>query len=85
MRLVVRTDEGVLELAYTWLPTWLGINSKFKNEMLTELKDKIVGLTMDERGMEEAHRLVLDYICEKNASIKGLRDYLDALKYVYVE
>lgn len=85
MRLVVRTEEGVLELAYTWLPTWLGINSKFKNDMFSELKDRIVGLPMTEEGLEEAHRLVLDYICGKNPGIKGLRDYLDALKYVYVE
>lgn len=85
MQLVVRTEEGVLELAYTWLPTWIGINTKFKSDMFDALKDKIVGLTMDEYGIEQAHQLVLDYICEKNPGIQGLRDYLDALKYVYVE
>jgi len=85
MRLVVQTDPGVLELNYTWLPTWIGINNQFKNEMEKKLKTDIVGLTMDEAGLEKAHRLVLDYICEKNPGIKGLYEYLDAMKYVYVE
>ena len=85
MRLVVQTDPGVLELNYTWLPTWIGINNAFKNEMEKKLKAEIVGLTLDERGLEKAHRLVIDYICEKNPGIKGLYEYLDAMKYVHVE
>jgi hypothetical protein len=85
MRLVVQTEPKVLELNYSWLPTWLGINNQFKNEMEKRLKDQIVGLTLDEMGLEKAHRLVLDYICEKNPGIKGLYEYLDALKYVSLE
>ena len=84
MRLVVQTDPGVLELNYTWLPTWLGINNAFKQEMEKHLKSQVVGLTFDERGLEKAHRLVIDYICEKNKGISGLYEYLDALKYVDV-
>jgi hypothetical protein len=85
MMLVVQEENGVLSLAYTWLPTWLGINGRFKQDMEKQLKDKIVGLTMDERGLETAHRLVIDYIVEKNPGIKGLYEFLDALKYVYLE
>jgi hypothetical protein len=85
MRLVVETEPGILELAYTWLPTFLGINGQFKQEMEKVLKDKIVGLTLDERGLEQAHRFVIDYICEKHPGIKGLYEYLDALKFVHVE
>jgi hypothetical protein len=84
MLLVVHEDEGVLALNYSWLPTWLGINGRFKQDMEKQLKDKIVGLTMDERGLETAHRLVIDYIVERNPAIKGLYEFLDALKYVHV-
>jgi len=82
MRLVVQEGPGELCLNYTWLPTWLGINSKFKKDMEDHLKGQIVGLTLDEVGLEKAHRLVIDYICSKNPGIEGLYDYLDALKFV---
>lgn len=85
MRLIVQEEPGVVCLNYTWLPTWLGINNQFKNEMEKHLKEKIVGLNLDEQGLEKAHRLVIDYICEKNPALKGLYEYLDALKYVHTE
>ena len=85
MRLVVESDPGVLALNWTWMPTFLGINNQFKNEMEKKLKTAVVGLTLDEKGLEAAHRLVIDYICEKNKGIQGLYDYLDALKYVDVK
>jgi|YNPBryBLVA2012_1023415.scaffolds.fasta_scaffold06596_9 hypothetical protein len=85
MRLVVQTEPGVLELNYTWLPTWIGINGRLKRDMEAKLRDAVVGLTLDERGLEKAHRLVIDYLCEMNPGVKGLYDYLDALKYVSLE
>lgn len=85
MRLVVQEEPGVLCLNYTWLPTWIGINNSFKNEMEKKLKTAIVGLPMDEAGLEKAHRLVIDYICEMNPGVKGLYEYLDAMKYIHVE
>jgi hypothetical protein len=85
MRLVVQEEPGVLSLNYTWIPTWLGINNAFKNEMEKHLKSKIQGLVTDDAGLEKANQLVLDYICAQNPGIKGLDTYLDALKYVYLE
>lgn len=85
MKLVVVEAPGVLALAYTWLPTWLGMNNAFKKEMEAVLREKIVGLPMDEAGLEKAHRIVIQYICEKNPGVHGLYEYLDALKYVTLE
>jgi len=85
MKLVVVEEAGTACLNYSWLPTWLGINNRFKNDMEKALREKVVGLTMDERGLEEAHRLVIEYIAEQNPGIKGLYEYLDALKYVHLE
>jgi len=85
MKLVVAEERGVLSLAYTWLPTWIGMNNTFNKEMERVLSEKLVGLPMDEAGLEKANKLVLDYICEKNPGVKGLYEYLDALKYVSLE
>jgi len=83
MRLVVVEDKGVVALNYTWLPLWLGLNGNFKKQMESALKYKIEGLPMDERGLETAHRFVMDYIIEHNPGIDGLFEYLDSLKYVH--
>lgn len=82
MRVVVAVDEGVLEVNWMWLPTFLGINSLLKAEIEKELKDKIVGRLMDDRTLDYAHDLVMEFLRTKYAAIQGLTDYLDALKYV---
>ena len=76
MKLLVQVESGVVELNWLWLPTWIGHNSRFKEELEKELGPELKGKTLDV-GSE----LVLDYICEK-FSIAGLRDYLDGIKFV---
>lgn len=78
MRFVQFTD-GVLELNFMWLPTWLGMNAKFKRELEKELADKFRGRTTAE--MDAIHEEVIDYIIEKYP-LPGLRDYLDGIKFV---
>lgn len=76
MKLLVQAESGVSELNWMWLPTWLGHNSRFKEELEKELCSKLKGKTID-----EGSDMVLDYICEK-FPIEGLRDYLDGIKFV---
>lgn len=84
MRVVVATGKGVIGLAYTWLPTFIGMNTPLKKEMEQALQKKVLGRPLDERVLDEVHDLVVDWLCEKFPEIDGLRDYLDSLKYVTV-
>jgi hypothetical protein len=79
MLLVNRVSEGTFELNYMWLPTWLGMNTKLKKEMETELAPVLQGKTP-----EEASDIVLDFLCSK-FPLEGLRDYLDGLKFIQAQ
>lgn len=82
MRTVVRTADGVIELNYIWLPTWIGMNNKIKKELEDRLKDKIVGMPITESTMDDMNDMVIDELVAINPAVDGLRDYLDGLKYV---
>ena len=83
MRTVVRTQEGVLELNYMWLPTWIGMNTVIKPEIERELSKKIVGMVMSEDSLDAIHGMVIDHLVDGNPHVEGLRDYLDGLKFVH--
>lgn len=80
MRLVHAVDKAV-ELNFMWLPTWLGQNAKFKQQLEKDLAPQIQGMALTEENLDKIHDMVLNYIVEK-FSIPGLFDYLDGLKFV---
>ena len=82
MKLVVHTSPGKVELAYTWLPTWLGMNSAIHEEIGQALRKKLVGLPITEKTLDDAHDMVIDFLVERFPGIAGLRDCLDSIKYV---
>jgi len=83
MRSVVAVENGVVEVNWTWLPTFIGMNSLVKAELEKELATKIEGRILDDATLDMAHDLVVKFLEYKFPSIKGMDAYLDALKYVY--
>ena len=79
MNVVVRTDPGVLELNFMWLPTWIGMNANLKKEIEEELCKKIEGKPLYDA---EAHDFVIQFLVKKYPELRGLDLYLDGLKYV---
>lgn len=79
---VVTVNGRVVELNYMWLPTWLGQNALFKQQLESDLREQIEGLELTERNLDKIHTMVLNYIVEKNQHVEGLFDYLDGLKFV---
>jgi len=82
VRAVTLTGPGVLELNYMWLPTFLGMNAVLKQEMEKDLQEKLVGIPLDEKGLDRAHMIVVEYVEKKFPDIRGLGRYLDAMKYL---
>lgn len=83
MRLVVATGRGQVELSYMWLPTWIGLNGALKNELEGAVRHQIEGKPLDEETLDMAHEAVMSFL-EAKFPIEGLRDYLDALKFVRI-
>jgi hypothetical protein len=82
MRSVVATEPGVVELNFLWLPTFIGMNGAFKEKMERDLAEKVQGMTMDDKGLDRAHEIVVEYIVKAFPQIRGLGRYLDSMKYL---
>ena len=80
---VVRTDGPVtVELNWMWMPTFLGVSNVFKKELEAWLGPQLVGRELTDETLDWAHNQVLNFVCKKYEYIDGLRDYLDAVKFV---
>jgi hypothetical protein len=82
MRVVFVSAPGEVSLNYMWLPTWLGMNTRFKTELEKEVGAQLQGILLDDAGLDKVHDAIIEAIITKFSSIPGLRDYLDALKFV---
>lgn len=82
---VVQTSSGVLELNYSWLPTWMGMNASLKKEIEDALGKELVGKPLDEFGLLGAHALVVNFLVQRFPQITGLRDFLDGLRYLSIQ
>jgi hypothetical protein len=82
MRAVVVTEPGKVELNWSWLPTFIGMSSDMLRRMEKKLSPLLVGKPLTEETLDAAHELALDFICQEHHAIRGLRDYLDSLKFV---
>jgi len=85
MRTVVPVEEGVVEVNWLWLPTFIGMNSILKGELEKELAEQIKGRQLNELTLDFAHVLVVEFLRKKFPTIKGLTEFFDGLKYVYYE
>lgn len=82
MRLVVLEGPGELVLNYMWLPVFLSLNTVLLREMEEAIAPLLIGARVTEEVLDQAHNEVLKFLESKFPSIEGLRDYLDALKFV---
>lgn len=82
MLLVVTAEPGVVELNFTWMPLWIGMNSALKKEIEEAIAPVLIGKPLTEETLQNAHDLIINFLVNKFPAIEGLRDYLDAVKFV---
>jgi hypothetical protein len=82
MRAVYVPKPGVIALNFMFLPTLIGMDNRMLKEMEKELAPKIQGRPLDEETLNFAHEQVIDFILRVYPHRPGLRDYIDALKFV---
>lgn len=84
MRFIVPLEPGKLVLNYTFLPTFIGMNSALRTKMEKVLAEKIVGLPWTESTFDLANDVVIEYVQSEFGGLPGLKDYLEAIKFVSV-
>lgn len=82
MKIVIRTEPGVIEMNWMWLPTWIGMNQQLTRELNEELGKHIVGRELTEQTLDDIGELIVSYLEKRYPHLNGLRDYLDGLKFV---
>lgn len=82
MRAVVRGTTGELILNYMWLPTFIGVDVNAKRKLEERVAPTLLGRAFTEELLQEAHELVVQELVLMYPALQGLRDYLDAMKFV---
>ncbi len=82
MLFVIRTSPGVVELNFMWLPTFLGMDPILRRDIEKELAPMLEKKEMTDEVLQAASDRAIEFICDRYHALPGLRDYLDALKFV---
>jgi hypothetical protein len=78
----IHVDGNAVEVNYMFLPTFLGLNSALLQEMEGQIAPLLVGKEATDDVLDAANDAVLDFIEKRFPDIEGLRDYLDAVKFI---
>lgn len=81
MRAVILTDPGTLELNWMWLPTWIGMNTRLKQEIEREIAPLVEGREITDQDLDQINNEVIRLIL-KHCPLEGVGDYLDGLKFI---
>jgi hypothetical protein len=84
MRLIQQHKDNpkILEVAWMWLPTFLGQNTALLGELDHALHSRFpTPLEIDDDKLNDIHDFVIEWICGK-VKISGLWRYLKAIEYV---
>ncbi len=83
MRLTVQAPgDGVLELNFMWLPTWVGVNHAIKKEIEEKIGATFKGREIDETTLDELDEAIIDLLQKKFPEIQ-FTEYLRAIRHVH--
>jgi hypothetical protein len=83
MDLVVEAGPNTWQIAYTWLPTWIGMNKALMMELQRHLRDKFEDIRPGKPGLQdELNNEVASWLQSKFPNIEGLEAHLLHLAWV---
>lgn len=85
MRLVVATDPGTVEINYTWLPTWIGLNAQLLRRMADRIRPFARDRVLDDATLEALETSLIRMLCEEFPHVKGLDALLRGVCHVSIE
>ena len=85
MDLVVPSIDGGLEINFSWLPTWLGLNQPMLRVIDAGLQESFQGRAFTPELMAEMNQKVIELLVKEFPAIKGLDQLLSAVAHVRIE
>jgi hypothetical protein len=84
VRIVIQVPEepGLIELNFMWMPTVFGMNVRLQAQLKEKLGKAFLGKAITEEGLDEMSEVVISTLVEMHPMIKGLRQYLESMKYL---
>jgi len=82
MRLVHDVGDGVVELNYMWLPTFIGMNKAVKDKIQEKIGAMFVREVLDDSSLAKMHEAVIQALVNEFPGIPGLEEYLRAIEHV---
>lgn len=81
-----RDNPNILEVAWMWLPTFIGQNTALLGELDHVLNARYIGpkpgeIVVDDQMLDEINNFTINWIVEK-LNIEGLEEYLRAVRHV---
>lgn len=85
MDLVTETEEGLWQISYTWLPTWMGFNKALMVELQRHLASKFGGAPTDRHLQDKVNKEAASWLQSRFPHIQGLEEHLLHLQTVSVQ
>jgi hypothetical protein len=84
LRLVVATDPETVEINYTWLPTWLGLNEQLLRKLADRIRPVVVGRPLDDATLALAECTLIMLLMDEFSYIEGLEEVLRSVHNVKI-
>jgi len=82
MLLVVATDPETVEINYTWLPTWLGLNAQLLDRLAKKVRATSVGKPLTPELLYRVHEGIIAALAQEFPSMENLDLHLRSLENV---
>lgn len=78
-----RDNQRVFEVAWMWLPTFIGQNTALLHELDSVLRTQFPPpLEANADVLDQIHDYVIEWVCSR-IKIPGLEKYLQAIRFVH--
>ena len=84
-RLVVRMDPGTVSINYTWLPTWIGLNTSLMLRATDKLRKEHLNKPLTDELLARMEGELIEFLVSEWPNIHGLRELLFATSRVKAE
>ena len=84
IRLIVGTDPQTVEINYTWLPTWLGLNEQLISKLADRIRPLAVGRVIDDDTLTVLENRLILLLVQEFPYIEGLDVLLRAVHNITI-
>lgn len=76
--------SGTISVAYTWLPTWIGMDKPLLDKICGALTDRFRGEKISDEKMVQMEQAFIEELVSVFPHVQGLRELLEAARAVRI-